>query len=171
MKKKPTIQSPTNNGFRLQLKSLVANKIKRFPDDISKTWRSSNITEEWLYNRLKKLLLPGNYIACETCGMSMNFDSITLDHKVPRSMHKQYLGNIHDVDNLNIICPACNSLKGQRTLQEFLEILKQRNESIIELHKQYRNNNNPPIIAPLYPDVGIGCKLFGADHSYKKLKK
>ena len=166
MKKKPI----ANNGFRLQLHMLAVNKIKRFTDDISKRRGRSNITEEWLYNRLKKLLLPGNYIACETCGMWMNFDSITVDHKIPRSMHKQYLGNIHDVDNLNIICPACNSLKGQRTLQEFLEILKQRNDAIIDLRKQYRNSQNPPIIAPLYPDVGIGLRLFGPDQSRKKLK-
>ena len=170
MKKKPTIQSPTNNGFRLQLKSLVANKIKRFSDDISKRRGRSNITEEWLFNRLKKLLLPGDFIACETCGMPMNWDALTIDHKVPRSLHKQYHGNIHDTDNLNIICPACNSLKGQRTLQEFLDILKRRNEEIIELRKQYKNNPQPPIIAPLYIDIGLGLKIFGPDKSYKHLK-
>jgi 5-methylcytosine-specific restriction endonuclease McrA len=110
-------------------------------------------------------------MACETCGMPMLWDSITIDHKVPRSFYKQYDGNIHNTDNLNIICPSCNTLKNQRTLPEFLSILKQRNEDIIKLSAQHRNNLQPPIIAPLYPDIGLGLKIFGLDRSYKKLRK
>jgi 5-methylcytosine-specific restriction endonuclease McrA len=159
-----------NNGFRLQLKQLAANKVKRFQDDIGKRRGRSNITEEWLYNRLKKLLTSGNFITCETCGSLVTWDGITIDHKVPRAMHKQYLGNIHDTDNLNVICAACNSLKGQRTLQEFIEILKKRNEAIADLHTQYRNNPQPPVIAPFYPDIAFGLKIFGPDRSQKKLK-
>jgi 5-methylcytosine-specific restriction endonuclease McrA len=170
---KPKIDSngTGNNGFRLQLKALVANKVKRFQDDIAKRHGKSNITEEWLYNRLKKLLLPGNFIACETCGMPMSWDSLTIDHKVPRSLHINFNGNIHNTDNLNIICPACNSLKGQRALPEFLTLLRARNDEIIKLSQQYKNQPQPPVIAPMYPDIGLGQKIFGPDKSYKRLKR
>jgi 5-methylcytosine-specific restriction endonuclease McrA len=161
------IQQTQNNGFRFSLKALAKNKVKRFTDDISKRNGKSNINEDWLYNRLKHLLQSGNFIACETCGMPMNWDAITIDHKVPRSFHRHYKGNIHNTENLNIICPSCNSLKGQRTLQEFLNVLKMRNEEIIKLAK----SPNPPIVAPLYPDIGIGLKLFGPDRSIRKLKR
>lgn len=171
MKKKPTQLNNNGNGFRFQLRALVINKIKRFTDDISKRNGHSNITEEWLYNRLKQLLLPGNFIACETCGMPMTWDAITIDHRVPRSFHKQYNGNIHNTENLNIICPSCNSLKGQRTLPEFIAILKERNIEIIKISEPYRNQAQPPIIAPMYPDIGLGQKIFGPDKSYKKLRK
>jgi len=103
--------------------------------------------------------------------MPMSWDAITIDHKVPRSLHKYYNGNIHNVDNLNIICPSCNSLKGQRTLPEFLEILKQRNAEIIKLSEPYKNQAQPPIIAPLYPSIGYGLLKFGPDKSCKRLKR
>jgi 5-methylcytosine-specific restriction endonuclease McrA len=162
---------PQGNGFRFSLKTLVKNKIKRFSDDIAKRNGHSNITEEWLYTRLKRLLLPGNFIACETCGMPMNWDALTIDHKVPRSFYKQYTGNIHNTDNLNIICPSCNSLKGLRTLPEFLTVLRFRQDEIIRLAQLHKNNPQPPIMAPLYPDIGLGQKLFGVDKSSKRLKR
>jgi hypothetical protein len=164
-------QTNGNNGFRFSLKALVTNKIKRFSDDISKRNGKSNITEEWLYNRLKQLLLPGNFIACETCGMPMTWDALTIDHKVPRSYYKRYRGNIHNTDNLNIICPACNSLKGQRTLPQFLTVLRARNDEIQKMAAPYRNQPQPPIIAPMYPDIGLGLKIFGPDKAHKRLKQ
>jgi 5-methylcytosine-specific restriction endonuclease McrA len=171
VKIKKETPAPANNGFRLQLKPLATNKVKRFKDDIAKRGGNSDITESWLYDRMKRLLQTSGYIACETCGMPMTWDAITIDHKVPRSFNKIYKGNIHATDNLNIVCPACNSLKGQRTLQEFLEILHERQAEILALREQFKNNPQPPIIAPLYPDIGLGLKIFGSDKSIKKLKQ
>jgi len=171
-KKSPeSLPVPANNGFRLQLKQLVTNKVKRFKDDIAKRSGTSDITDSWLYERLKGLLQSSGYIACETCGIAMTWDAITIDHKIPRSFNKIYRGNIHSIDNLNIVCPACNSLKGQRTLQEFIQILMARNAEILSLREQYKSSTQPPIIAPLYPDIGLGQKIFGPDRSYKKVKK
>ncbi len=156
---------------RLLLKELVKNKVKRFRDDISKRRGKTNLTEEWLYNRIKKLLLPGGFVACEACGMPMTWDSITIDHKIPRSLHKMYDGSVHNVDNLQILDSGCNTLKGQKTLKEFLEVLHKHNEEILKLAHQYKNNPNPPVTAPLYPDIGLGQKVFGPDKSHKRLKE
>lgn len=143
---------------------MVASKVQRFLDDVARHRMTSNITPEWLYNRIKKLMVPGNYVSCETCGMAMTFEGITLDHKIPRSLHKNYSGNVHNTDNLELICPTCNSMKGQRTLAEFLEELKQKNEFILQLsHKHFRKEE---IISPLYPKIGLGYELFG-DRSAK----
>lgn len=105
---------------------------------------------------------------CETCGMSMMFEGITLDHKIPRVLHKYYSGNIHETDNLELICPSCNSLKGQRTLVEFLEELRARNEHILMLSQ--KNNHKNEIISPIYPRIGYGLSMFG-DRSAKKFRK
>jgi 5-methylcytosine-specific restriction endonuclease McrA len=156
---------------RLQLKELVRTKVKRFKDDISKRRGKTNITEEWLYNRIKNLLLPGGFVACEACGMPMTWDSITIDHKIPRSHYRNYNGNVHNVDNLHLVDSGCNSLKGQKTLQEFLQQLHKHNTEINKLAEHYKNNPNPPVLAPLYPDIGLGQKIFGPDKSYKKVKK
>ena len=151
------------NG-RLTLRGLVVSKVQRFQDDILRYRLTSNLTPEWLYNRIKRLMIPGNYVSCETCGMAMTFEGITLDHKVPRSLHKNYKGNVHNTDNLELICPTCNSMKGQRTLDEFLEELKTKNECILQLsHKHLRKEE---IISPLYPKIGLGLELFG-DRSAK----
>ena len=63
---------------RLTLKGLARSKALRFRDDIERMRGRTNLTPEWIYNRIKKLLLPGNYIACETCGMATTFEGITI---------------------------------------------------------------------------------------------
>lgn len=166
----PEVKAPVTNGFRLDLRSLCLNKVKRFKDDIAKRGGISDIDEGWLFDRAKRLLQSNGFVACETCGVPMTWDAITLDHKVPRSFSKIYKGNIHAVDNLNIVCPACNSLKGQRTLSEFLDVLRDRQTEIERLREAHRKDPQPPIIAPLYPAIGLGLAIFGPDKSSKKLR-
>ncbi len=127
----------------------------------------TNLNPEWIYNRIKRLLLPGNYIACETCGMATTFEGITIDHKVPRAAHKHYEGNIHGVENLELICPTCNSLQGQKTLPDFLEFLTHRNEQIIQLRKSAGRKD---VVAPLFPTIGLGQQIFGPDTSSDRIK-
>jgi hypothetical protein len=119
-----------------------------------------------MFNRIKKLLAPGNYVYCETCGMLMTFEGITIDHKIPRASHKLYNGNIHNTENLELICPTCNSLKGQKTLSEFLKYLRERNAQI----KGLIQTNAKGIVAPLFPRIGLGQELF-KDRSENKIKR
>lgn len=153
---------------RLTLRGLSKSKAQRFRDEIERLRGTTNLTQEWLFNRIKRLLLPGNYIACETCGMATTFDGITIDHKVPRSSHLHYAGNIHAVENLELICSTCNSLKGQKTLPDFLEFLKERNEHILQLRKSASRSKD--IVAPLLPHIGLGEQVFGRDTSIERLR-
>jgi 5-methylcytosine-specific restriction endonuclease McrA len=143
---------------------LCESKVQRFKDDLIRERKHSNITPQWLYNRIKKLLAPGNYVHCETCGMLMTFEGITIDHKVPRSDHVNYNGNIHNTENLELICPTCNSLKGQKTLSEFLAYLQDRNNQTSFLIQ----HGTKGIIAPMFPNIGMGIRLFGKDKSAAK---
>jgi hypothetical protein len=151
---------------RLTLRGLAASKAQRFQDDVARVRKKTNLTADWLYYRIKKLLLPGNFIACETCGMATTFEGITIDHKVPRSYHKKYKGNIHDVVNLELVCNSCNSLKGTKSLEDFINFLFKRNEEITELQKHSND-----IVAPLYPNIGLGLKIFNKDTLQKSRRK
>ena len=155
------------NAARLTLKGLARSKAIRFRDDVERLRGHTNLTPEWIYNRMKKLLLPGNYIACEACGMSTTWDGVTIDHKVPRTAHKHYKGNIHGVENLQLICPTCNSGKGQKLLHEYLKDLEDRNEQILQLRKTATKRD---IIAPLFPQVGLGTRIFGGDNMAERLE-
>lgn len=155
------------NLARLTLKGLSKSKSQRFRDEIERMRGHTNLNPEWIYNRIKKLLLPGNYIACETCGIATTFEGVTIDHKVPRSAHKRYEGNVHGVENLELICSTCNSLKGQKTLYEFLEFLKHRNEQILQLRKTAGRKD---VVAPLFPAIGLGEQIFGPDISCDRIK-
>lgn len=158
----------TNQTARLTLRGLARSKAQRFRDEIERLRGHTNLTPEWLFNRVKRLLLPGNYIACETCGMATTFDGITIDHKVPRSSYLQYEGNIHAVENLELICSTCNSLKGQKTLPDFLDFLRQRNEYILQLRKSVGKTKD--IVAPLFPSIGLGEQVFGPDTSIERFR-
>ena len=153
---------------RLTLSGLAKHKAQKFIDEVEKAHGSTNLNLQWLIKRVKKLLLPGNFIACETCGMANTFDGITIDHKIPRTAWKNYKGNIHEVDNLQLVCATCNSLKGQKTLPEFLQTLNMKNDEILTMRKS--PSARKLFIAPLYPNIGLGLTLFGPDRSVKKLK-
>lgn len=95
--------------------------------------------------------------------MPTTFEGITIDHKIPRAQFKRYTGNVNNTLNLELICPSCNSMKGQRTLKEFLEYLNDLNHSILETRT--RNHNPGDIVAPLFPAIGLGISRFGPDQS------
>jgi len=96
----------------------------------------------------------------------MTFEGITIDHKIPRSSHNSYNGNIHSTDNIELICPTCNSLKGQKTLSEFLKYLRERNAQI----KSLIQSNAKGIIAPIFPCIGKGQEIF-KDRSERNIKR
>ena len=65
--------------------------------------------------RLNKHVLFGQQEGlCNGCGVMFPFRNFTVDHVVPRSR-----GGTDHLDNLQLLCGACNSLKGDRP-QEYL---------------------------------------------------
>ena len=58
---------------------------------------------------------------CAGCKVLFPFRNFTIDHVVPRAR-----GGTDHVDNLQLLCNACNSLKGARTQAEFMAALQSR---------------------------------------------
>ena len=58
---------------------------------------------------------------CAGCKISFPFRNFTIDHIVPRAR-----GGTDHVDNLQLLCNACNSLKGTKTQAEFMAALQSR---------------------------------------------
>ena len=58
---------------------------------------------------------------CAGCKVLFPFRNFTIDHIVPRAR-----GGTDHVDNLQLLCNACNSLKGTRTQAEFMAALRSR---------------------------------------------
>lgn len=57
---------------------------------------------------------------CNGCKMHFPYRNLTIDHKVPKSKN----GTDH-IDNLQLLCGACNSTKGQGTQEELIVKLKE----------------------------------------------
>lgn len=148
---------------RLTLKGLCDAKAQRFIEDVKRKGKNTDLTPQWIYERMRKLLIPGNYALCETCGIAVTFEGITIDHKVAKADFRKYNGNVHNVENLHLICPSCNSMKGQKGLEEFLKFLEDRNAQIRKLIQSHPHE----IIAPLFPEVGLGQKLFATKRASK----
>ena len=58
---------------------------------------------------------------CAGCRVVFPFRNMTIDHLVPQSK-----GGTDHIDNLQLLCGACNSLKGNRDQARFLADLKAR---------------------------------------------
>ena len=56
---------------------------------------------------------------CNGCEVLFPFRNMTIDHIIPRSR-----GGTDDPDNLQLLCGACNSTKGNRTQAELIQALK-----------------------------------------------
>ena len=61
---------------------------------------------------------------CNGCRIAFPFRNFTVDHVVPRSR-----GGTDHLENLQLLCAACNSLKGNRSQEKLIAALK-RNEII-----------------------------------------
>ena len=66
------------------------------------------------YRENKHVLFGRQEGLCAGCGVMFPFRNFTVDHVVPRSR-----GGTDHLDNLQLLCGACNSLKGDRP-QEYL---------------------------------------------------
>ena len=58
---------------------------------------------------------------CAGCEILFPFRNLTVDHVVPKSR-----GGTDHLENLQLLCSACNSVKGTRTQAEFLAALRAR---------------------------------------------
>lgn len=58
--------------------------------------------------------------SCGGCGDHMRQRNLTIDHIVPRSK-----GGSDDMENLQLLCQACNSTKGNRTQEYLMERLQE----------------------------------------------
>ena len=56
---------------------------------------------------------------CNGCEVLFPFRNMTIDHIIPRSR-----GGTDDSDNLQLLCGACNSTKGNRTQEELIQSLR-----------------------------------------------
>lgn len=59
--------------------------------------------------------------SCRGCGDYMRQRNLTIDHIVPRSK-----GGSDDMENLQLLCQACNSMKGNRTQEYLMERLQEQ---------------------------------------------
>ena len=66
------------------------------------------------YRQNKHVLYGQQEGLCAGCEMHFPFRNFTVDHMIPRSR-----GGTHHLDNLQLLCGACNSVKGDRP-QEYL---------------------------------------------------
>ena len=57
---------------------------------------------------------------CNGCEVLFPFRNMTIDHIIPRSR-----GGTDDPDNLQLLCGACNSTKGNRTQEELIATLRE----------------------------------------------
>ena len=57
---------------------------------------------------------------CAGCRVMFPFRNLTVDHVVPQSK-----GGSNHLDNLQLLCAACNSMKGARSQEEFIARLKE----------------------------------------------
>jgi len=85
---------------------------------------------------------------CPGCGREKFFDDFDLDHIVPRSK-----GGLDTDDNLQLLCSACNRLKGSRTMSELRTLLKTNEASWIPISGQLqgRSRCQRPVTAPQAP--------------------
>ena len=73
------------------------------------------------YKTHKQTLFGRQEGHCAGCRHDFLFRNFTIDHVVPQSK-----GGTDHIDNLQLLCSACNSEKGTRTQEEFLAILKRK---------------------------------------------
>ena len=72
------------------------------------------------YRQNKHVLFGQQEGLCNGCGVMFPFRNFTVDHIVPQSR-----GGTDHLDNLQLLCGACNSLKGDRSQEYLMSRLKE----------------------------------------------
>ena len=89
-----------------------------YRDDIP---RRTDIDKPPPYRTQKRTLYGMQEGICAGCKILFPFPNLTIDHIVPRAK-----GGTDHIDNLQLLCNACNSIKGTKTQAEFLVALRNR---------------------------------------------
>lgn len=88
-----------------------------FQDPISATLSQIELRQ---YKTYKHTLFGLQEGKCNGCQVLLPFRNLTIDHIVPRSQ-----GGTNHSDNLQLLCAACNSTKGDRTQEYLIQKLKE----------------------------------------------
>ncbi len=83
--------------------------------------RRTDIERPPSYKTQKQTLFGVQEGICAGCKISFPFRNFTIDHILPRAR-----GGTDHVDNLQLLCNACNSVKGTKTQAEFMAALQSR---------------------------------------------
>ena len=78
-------------------------------------------SESVCYKKQKHELLGRQEGVCNGCRIAFLFPNLTIDHVIPRSR-----GGTDHLENLQLLCGACNSIKGDREMPYRLARLKER---------------------------------------------
>ena len=82
--------------------------------------RRTDIDAPIPYRQNKHVLFGQQEGLCNGCGVMFPFRNFTVDHMVPQSR-----GGTDHLDNLQLLCGACNSLKGDRPQEHLIARLKE----------------------------------------------
>ena len=82
--------------------------------------RRTDIDAPIPYRQNKHVLFGQQEGLCNGCGVMFPFRNFTLDHMVPQSR-----GGTDHLDNLQLLCGACNSVKGDRPQEHLIARLKE----------------------------------------------
>ena len=83
--------------------------------------RRTDIETPIPYRKQKHVLFGRQEGQCAGCKILFPFPNLTIDHVVPRSK-----GGTDHVENLQLLCAACNSIKGDRDMAYLMARLKER---------------------------------------------
>ena len=81
--------------------------------------RRTDLGEIPNYKTQKHTLFGQQEGICAGCLVSFPFRNFAIDHKIARAK-----GGTDHLENLQLLCPACNSKKGTRSQEEFIAALK-----------------------------------------------
>ena len=82
--------------------------------------RRTDIETPIHYRQNKHILFGQQEGLCNGCGVMFPFRNFTVDHMVPQSR-----GGTDHLDNLQLLCGACNSVKGDRPQEHLIARLKE----------------------------------------------
>ena len=82
--------------------------------------RRTDIEAPKNYRQNKHVLFGQQEGLCNGCGVMFPFHNFTVDHMVPQSR-----GGTDHLDNLQLLCGACNSVKGDRPQEHLIARLKE----------------------------------------------
>ena len=83
--------------------------------------RRTDIETPIPYRKQKHVLFGEQEGQCNGCKILFPFPNLTIDHVVPRSR-----GGTDHLENLQLLCGACNSIKGDREMSYLMARLKER---------------------------------------------